>query len=99
MLRPGRANASDAADQIAVLDAALTQLPEAVRSRVLVRGDTGSGVKEFLWHIHRLGLSYSVGVYGRQPVLDALAAVPRRAPGARHWMLTGAPATAPRSPN
>lgn len=79
MLRPGRANASDAADQIAVLDAALAQLPEALRSRVLVRGDTGSGVKEFLWHIHRLGLSYSVGVYGRQPVLDALAALPRQA--------------------
>jgi len=79
MLRPGRANASDAADQIAVLDAALAQLPEAVRGRVLVRGDTGSGVKEFLWHIHHLGLSYSVGVYGRQPVLDALAALPRQA--------------------
>jgi Transposase DDE domain group 1 len=79
MLRPGRANASDAADQIAVLDTALAQLPEGVRSRVLVRGDTGSGVKEFLWHIHRLGLSYSVGVYGRQPVLDALAALPRQA--------------------
>ena len=79
MLRPGRANASDAADQIAVLDAALAQLPEAVRPRVLVRGDTGSGVKEFLWHIHHLDLSYSVGVYGRQPVLDALAALPRQA--------------------
>jgi Transposase DDE domain group 1 len=79
MLRPGRANASDAADQIAVLDAALAQLPQQVRSRVLVRGDTGSGVKEFLWHIHQLGLSYSVGVYGRQPVLDALAALPRQA--------------------
>jgi hypothetical protein len=79
MLRPGRANASDAADQIAVLDAALSQLPETVRDRVLVRGDTGSGVKEFLWHIHHLGLSYSVGVYGRQPVLDALAALPRQA--------------------
>ena len=79
MLRPGRANASDAADQIAVLDAALAQLPEAVRPRVLVRGDTGSGVKDFLWHIHHLGLSYSVGVYGRQPVLDALAALPRQA--------------------
>lgn len=78
-LRPGRANASDAADQIAVLDAALAQLPDAVRPRVLVRGDTGSGVKEFLWHIHHLGLSYSVGVYGRQPVLDALAALPRQA--------------------
>jgi hypothetical protein len=79
MLRPGRANASDAADQIAVLDAALAQLPAEVRARVLVRGDTGSGVKEFLWHIHRLGLTYSVGVYGRQPVLDALAALPRQA--------------------
>lgn len=79
MLRPGRANASDAADQIAVLDAALAQLPEAIRPRVLVRGDTGSGVKDFLWHIHHLGLSYSVGVYGRQPVLDALAALPRQA--------------------
>jgi Transposase DDE domain group 1 len=79
MLRPGRANASDAADQIAVLDAALAQLPETVRCRVLVRGDTGSGVKEFLWHIHHLGLSYSVGVYGRQPVLDALVALPRQA--------------------
>ncbi|MGK2854488.1 MAG: IS1380 family transposase [Microbacteriaceae bacterium] len=79
MLRPGRANASDAADQIAVLDAALAQLPEGVRPRVLVRGDTGSGVKDFLWHIHHLGLSYSVGVYGRQPVLDALAALPRQA--------------------
>jgi len=79
MLRPGRASASDAADQIAVLDAALAQLPEAVRSRVLVRGDTGSGVKEFLWHVHNLGLSYSVGVYGRQPVLDALAALPTQA--------------------
>ena len=79
MLRPGRANASDAADQIAVLDAALAQLPDGLRRRVLVRGDTGSGVKEFLWHIHHLGLSYSVGVYGRQPVLDALAALPRQA--------------------
>ena len=45
MLRPGRANASDAADQIAVLDAALAQLPESVRPRVLVCGDTGSGAR------------------------------------------------------
>ena len=37
MLRPGKANANDAADQIVVLDAALAQLPEPVRSRVLVR--------------------------------------------------------------
>jgi Transposase DDE domain group 1 len=79
MLRPGKASANDAADQITVLDAALAQLPEHLRSRVLVRGDTGSGVHEFVWHIHNLGLEYSVGVYARQPVLDALAALPKQA--------------------
>jgi hypothetical protein len=78
MLRPGKANANDAGDQIAVLNAALAQLPEPVRSQVLVRGDTGSGVKEFVWHIHNLGLQYSVGVYGRQPILDALGALPKQ---------------------
>ncbi len=77
-LRPGKANANDAGDQIAVLDAALAQLPEPVHPRVLVRGDTGSGVKEFVWHIHDLGLQYSVGVYGRQPILDALGALPKQ---------------------
>jgi hypothetical protein len=79
MLRPGRANANDAADQIAVLDAALAQLPEQTRCRVLVRGDTGSGVQPFLWHVTNLGLQYSVGVYARQPVQDALAALPQQA--------------------
>ena len=77
LLREGRATANDAGDQIAVLDAALGQLPEAVRVRVLVRGDTGSGVHEFLHHVTDLGLKYSVGIYARQPVLDALAATPR----------------------
>jgi hypothetical protein len=79
MLRPGRATANDAADQIAVLDAALARLPEGVRSRVLVRGDTGSGVQELVRHVQELGLEYSVGIYARQPVLDALAALPRQA--------------------
>src|SRR4029078_6178105 len=54
MLRPGRATANTAADQIAVLDAALAQLPEPLRSRVLVRGDSGSGVQPLLWHVHDL---------------------------------------------
>ena len=79
MLRPCKATANDAADQIAVLDAALAQLPEHVRSRVLVRGDTGSGVHGFVWHVHNLGLQYSVGIYGRQPVVDALHALPQQA--------------------
>jgi hypothetical protein len=79
MLRPGRANANTAADQIAVLDAALAQLPARMRDRVLVRGDSGSGVQPLLWHVHALGLAYSVGMTARQPVQDALAAVPKQA--------------------
>ncbi len=79
MLRPGRANANTAADQIAVLDAALAQLPADQRRRVLVRGDSGAGVQPLLWHIHRLELAYSVGFTARQPVQDALAALPRQA--------------------
>lgn len=77
LLREGRANANDAADQIAVLDAALAQLPDDLRGRVLVRGDTGAGVQGLLHHVTDLGLEYSVGVYARQPVLDALAVLPR----------------------
>lgn len=79
MLREGKATANNAVDLIGVLDAALAQLPEQAQSRVLVRGDTGAGVHEFVWHIHNLGLQYSVGIYGRQPVLDALAALPTQA--------------------
>ena len=79
MLRPGKANANDAGDQIVVLDAALAQLPAEVRSRVLVRGDAGSGVKAFLAHVEALGLEYSVGMNGRQPVIEALTVLPQQA--------------------
>jgi hypothetical protein len=76
----------------------LAQLPERVRSQVLVRGDTGSGVHGFVWHVHTLGLQYSVGIYGRQPVLDALAGLPQQA-----WRAAldadGRPGRAPRSPS
>lgn len=79
MLRSGRAAANSAADHIAVLDAALAQLPSQLRSQVLVRGDSGAGVHEFVWYIHNLGLHYSVGVNARQPIVDALAALPKQA--------------------
>ena len=79
LLRTGRAGANDAQDQITVLDAALAQLPQKHRHHVLVRGDSGSGVKEFVHHIHNRGLKYSVGIGGRQPLLDALEALPRQA--------------------
>jgi hypothetical protein len=79
LLRPGSATANDAADHIAVLDAALAQLPQGERAAVLVRTDTGGGVKAFLHHITDLGLHYSVGFYGRAAVVEALANVPRQA--------------------
>ncbi len=79
MLRTGSAGANCAADHIAVLDAALAQLLEAERANVVVRTDTGGGVKDFLHHITDLGLDYSVGFYGMPPVVEALGQVPRQA--------------------
>lgn len=79
LLRGGKATANDAADHIAVLDAALAQLPEPQRSAVLVRADSGGGTKAFLGHVHDLGLQYSVGFYASTFVVDALAAMPRQA--------------------
>ena len=79
MLRPGNANANNAEDQIAVLDAALAQLPTDARGRVLVRGDAGSGVKAFLAHVVELGLEFSVGMNIRGPILDGLQRLPEQA--------------------
>jgi len=62
LLRPGNANANNATDRITVLAAALAQLPEAVRSRVVVRADSGGGTKDFLTRITSLGLGYSIGI-------------------------------------
>jgi hypothetical protein len=79
MLRTGSAGANTAADHIAVLDQALAQLPDYERRNVLVRTDTGGGVKAFLHHITDLGLEYSVGFYGVPPIAEAIAKVPRQA--------------------
>ena len=79
LLRPGSAGSNSAADHIAVLDAALAQLPEHERAAVVVRTDTGGGVKDFLHHITDLGLTYSVGFYGMPPIVEALSRVPRQA--------------------
>jgi hypothetical protein len=50
MLRPGNAGANTAADQIAVLDAALAQLPKrvAAREQILVRADSAGATHELL---------------------------------------------------
>jgi hypothetical protein len=79
MLRTGSAGANTAKDHISALDQALAQLPVEERGRVLVRADTGGGVKAFLAHISDLGLEYSVGFYGVSTVKEALEKLPGQA--------------------
>jgi hypothetical protein len=78
LLREGRATANDAADQTAVLDAALAQLPADVRHLVLVRGDTGTGVHAFVEHIISLGLQFSVGIYAHDALADTVLTLPEQ---------------------
>jgi Transposase DDE domain group 1 len=79
LLRPGSASAFTAADHIAVLDQALSQLPAEERSRVVVRADAGGASKDFLAHIVELGLQYSIGFTAMEPVKRALEKMPRQA--------------------
>jgi hypothetical protein len=76
MLRPGSATANNAADLIAVLHAALAQLPERERAQVLVRADTGGGVKAFLHHITDLGRGATVGRRAAPLALAVTSATP-----------------------
>lgn len=79
MLRTGSASAFTATDHIEILTAALAQLPEAERGRVLVRADTGGASKEFLNHITDSGLEYSIGFTAMDPIKQALEKLPRQA--------------------
>jgi hypothetical protein len=78
-LRPGRASPFNSADHIAILDAALAQLPERERGQVLVRADAGGGSKAFVHHITALGLQYSVGFPAHGPVQHAIETIPESA--------------------
>ena len=72
-LRPGRANANDAADNIAVLREALAQLPADEHQRVLVRTDAAGGTHAFLQACTDLEVEYSVGFAVTAPVAAAVA--------------------------
>ena len=64
ILRPGNAGSNTAADHIAVVKAALAQLPgrkERPGKSVLVRPDGAGGTKKFLTWLTNRGVSYSVG--------------------------------------
>lgn len=98
VLRPGNAGSNTAADHIAVLDAALAQIPDQHRHGhpILVRADGAGCTKVFLTHIRSLrdtGVSceFSVGwtITGREHT--AIAALPATA-----WTAAVDPDGAPR---
>jgi Transposase DDE domain group 1 len=83
LLRPGNAGANTAADHIAVLDAALAQIPDAHRhgTDILIRADSAGGAKVFLAHVRALrerGIHtfFSVGCAVTEPIRRAIRALP-----------------------
>ncbi|MGW2426517.1 hypothetical protein ACWC0C_46410 [Streptomyces sp. NPDC001709] len=83
VLRPGNAAANTAADHIAVLDAALAQIPDAHRygTEILIRADSAGSAKAFLAHIRALRssgvrTSFSVVWSITEPVRRAIRHLP-----------------------
>jgi hypothetical protein len=73
-LRPGNANANHAADQVAIVDRALAQLPDLPDEvKVLVRADTAGAVHDLVAHLRRRGLLFSVGMALRGPIRAVIA--------------------------
>jgi hypothetical protein len=81
MLRPGNAGANTAADQIAVLDAAIGQLPKRVAGRepILMRADSAGATHKLLEYCHDGRIGFSVGFDLTEPVRRAIVALPERA--------------------
>ena len=80
VLRPGNAGSNTAADHVALLEAALAQLPEGAASRgTLVRCDSAGATHAFLDAVSARGLSFSVGCELSERVRAACLAVPEEA--------------------
>lgn len=84
MLRTGNAGSNTAADHIAVLTEAISQVPAAHRRRLLVRSD-GAGASHRLldWlteqgRVRGRSLEYSVGFAINEQIRDAIAKVPKQ---------------------
>jgi hypothetical protein len=88
MLRPGNAAANSGADQLAVVDAAIAQLPEqwqrghspgddaaTVAHRVLVRADTAGAVAAFVDGLVARNCEFSIGARVNDALDAAIAAV------------------------
>ena len=81
LLRPGNAGSNTAADHVAVIRAALRQLPFSRAGRrpgrkVLIRVDGAGATHELLDWLHTQRLSYSVGFGLTQDLVDQLVALP-----------------------
>jgi len=74
LLRPGNAGANTAADKIAVLEAALAQLPKRVATReaILVRADSAGATHELLAFCRDGRLRFSVGFDLTEPIRTAI---------------------------
>ena len=76
MLRPGRAGSNDAADHLAVLDAALAQLPIGPsETEMVVRTDTAGATHDFIDGCIYRDVRFSVGLPIDATVRDALMLV------------------------
>ncbi|WP_366521207.1 IS1380 family transposase [Lapillicoccus sp.] len=85
MLRPGNAGSNTVADHIAVLTAAIEQVPTAHRKKLLIRADgagASHGLLDWLTALNaKRGrtVQYSVGYAVTDKVRDAIARVPKKA--------------------
>ncbi|HSS24233.1 MAG TPA: IS1380 family transposase [Mycobacterium sp.] len=83
LLRPGNAGSNTAADHQAVLADALAQLPfdpgYRVGRSVLVRADTAGGTHQFVKHLDKRRLAYSVGFFVSDAAAAAIDLIPEAA--------------------
>jgi hypothetical protein len=81
MLRPGNAGANTAADQIAVAEAAIEQIPAGriEEIEVLLRVDSAGASHELLDWAREGRIGFSVGYEIRESLREAIGALPERA--------------------
>ena len=77
LLRPGNAGSNTAADHLAVVEAALSQLPDRWRSKpILIRADGAGYSHALISALSQQGLEFSVGYPVTDAVRDAIAQLP-----------------------
>jgi hypothetical protein len=85
VLRPGNAGANTAKDHVAVLEAALAQLPDDVQDRereqpvgILARADSAGATHEFAAALRARTIRFSLGYSVDERVGDAAVSLPKR---------------------